>query len=643
MPTPADPLAWGAPAGSVEVLSRRRQGAKTFRHVGTLRRHTTVFGGVLHYEPVVGGGAWEDADTAFRPSGSAQVADHLPFGVTLSGTNLDVADRSTNVGIRYTVPAVGVTVSGNTISFTFAGLSWVYTVTRTGLKLEATAPSARGNTSFSFSYARLGGSGLVLQANGSVAGSGFVIPPPYITGADGVVYRGLTSWTVSAASLTLNLNDTSLPPAAYPYVLDPTTTFAVAAGGSDGDVNRGSSAAYPPSTAESVDTTNTLLTISRGLSGGFYAVWVVLMTWDTSSIPEGSTLTAAELDIYSEGGTSGNARSLTAEWYTVGTIDAADYTATAGTTALAGSAISGLTGAGIKTLPLDNTTGVSTSGQTGLRLHVSGAVPTTDNYLQMASFDHATHQEPRLLVTYDVPAGIYAVDGQVIATSGTSATAITGTLPAAPTEGNLLVAMVDCAGAVTPTVTSDWNKLTQIQSTDTGVMFWKKVPAADTALQTLTSAGTGSSWGVVIQEFAGVDPTTQLLVSDNQASTTTSKASPSVSPTAGKVNALIVGGAFSDGARTWSTSAFTGSNVGTVTNAGTGSRGTTTAGESATLWYAVVSSTTGSYTSTITCSAADGGGAAVAVFNPFAQDTPELRGRPFGSHGQAQMQQLLAQ
>lgn len=200
----------------------------------------------------------------------------------------------------------------------------------------------------------------------------------------------------------------------------------------------------------------------------------------------------------------------------------------------------------------------------------------------------------------------------VIATSGTDANAISGTLPAAPSQGNLLVAMVDCAGAVTPVATGAWTKLTQIQSTDTGALFWKIVPAADTAAQTLTSSGTGSSWGVVIQEFAGngvLAPT-----QNNQASTGTSKASPSITPTAGLVGALIVGGAFSDGARTYSNSAFTGSNTGAVTNAGTGSRGTATAGESCTLWYATISTVSGNYTSTITCSAADGGGCAVAVF-----------------------------
>lgn len=621
---PADPLAWGAPAGSVEVLGHRRQGAKTFRHADG-RHHTAVFGGVLHYEPTPGAGGWEEADTLFRPSGAGQTADRLPFGVTINGTNLDLADRATSVGIRYTVPAQGVTVDGSTISFSFVGIAWTYTVTKSGLKLEGLVPSPRGATSFSFSYARLGGQGLALQPDGGVAGEGFVLPPPTITGADGVTRRDLTSWSLSPSSLTLDLDDTSLPPEAYPYVLDPSTSFVATASGNDGYTSQ-AGAAYPPTNPAAVDTTNTIVAPERSLyAGPTYTVACGLVGFDTSTLPDGATVTAATLRLYGENRSSGDGLSFVGDWFDYGAaIDTADHTNTAPSgTAFAAVSLGTLAlGATNDLALLDVAASVSKTGITKIRTGISGTTPTSTNYFYFAAFDHATDPEPQLIVTWTAPLGIYAVEAQVVATSGVSATAIAATLPSAPTAGNLLVAMVDCAGLVTPTATGAWNKLTQVQSTDTGCMFWKLVPASDTALQTLTSAGTGSSWAVVIQEFTGVDPTTQLLIENDQASTTTAKASPSVSPAAGLANALLVGGAFSDGSRSYSAQAFTGSNVGAVAVAGSPTTGATTTGESCSLWYAVVSSTTGAYAATATCSAADGGGCAVALFRPAAPLLP---------------------
>lgn len=623
--TRADPRAWIGASASLytERLEKRRQNVKIFAHPDG-RGETAVFGGVLHYEPNPGFGMWEDADTALRPNGADMVADHLPFSVRKTGTNLQITDRSTGVGISYVVPAQGVTITGNLVQFSFSGIDWTYTVARTGVKLTGIIPSPRGNTSFSFNYARMGGSNLTLQPDGSVSGNGFSLPAPYITGANGKVYLELTSWSVSQSSLTLNLDDTSLPPEAYPYVLDPSTTFSVANSADDGRVQMGGDTVWPPTIGVFANTAvdNDVALRDNDGTGVPYYLYVGLIGFNTSTILDAATITSATLRLNVISRThDASGRMLTAEYYDYGAgIDTADWTSTVGVDAHGGTAISSIV-VGDNDFTLNSPdANINKSGDTRLRLHISGAsAPSGNNEVVWASFDHASLAEPRLIVDYTYPNGIYAVEGQTANSSGTSATAITVTLPAAPTDGNLLVAMVSCAGSVTPTATGAWNKLTQIQSTDTGAIFWKLVPASDTAAQTLTSAGTGSSWAVVVQEFGGVDPTTQLLVQNNQASTTTSKASPSISPTAGKVNALIVGGGFTDGAsRTWSSQAFTGSFLGSVTVLATPNRGTGTGGENCNMWFALISSTTGSYTATATCSAADGGGCAVAIFNPVA-------------------------
>ena len=56
-------------------------------------------------------------------------------------------------------------------------------------------------------------------------------------------------------------------------------------------------------------------------------------------------------------------------------------------------------------VPLDNADGISTTGHTGIRLHVSGGEPTGKNSVCLAAFDDTSLPEPRLAVTYypDVP------------------------------------------------------------------------------------------------------------------------------------------------------------------------------------------------------------------------------------------------
>src|SRR5207247_846437 len=56
-------------------------------------------------------------------------------------------------------------------------------------------------------------------------------------------------------------------------------------------------------------------------------------------------------------------------------------------------------------IPLDNSNGVSKTGYTGLRTHISGGMPTNTHTNQacFASYDHATLPAPALSVTYSNP------------------------------------------------------------------------------------------------------------------------------------------------------------------------------------------------------------------------------------------------
>lgn len=189
-------------------------------------------------------------------------------------------------------------------------------------------------------------------------------------------------------------------------------TFNIAADGDDGAVEQ-TGATYPPST--NTFTTGSVL-VSRSKPSG-YSVEVGLLKWDTSSLPDGATITAATLRGWCQDKASTDNLSLTADWYNWGAaVDSADWTNTPGTSAHAGTALSAITLGADNDFALVNPAGnVSRTGTTYLRLHISqrasDAAPTGNNYVQLASHEHATLVEARLIVTYNLGGSLVGMVG----------------------------------------------------------------------------------------------------------------------------------------------------------------------------------------------------------------------------------------
>lgn len=163
---------------------------------------------------------------------------------------------------------------------------------------------------------------------------------------------------------------------------------------------------YPPSGTTFVQTTGfDEVQVSRyKTSGTNYQLSVGLLKFDTSSLPDAAVITAATLRVYVTDNESVDSLNLTADWY-LGTVTTSDYTATPGTDALSGVAITSLTTTSDNDLALTNVAAnISTTGSTGLRLHVSqraaDAAPTGRNEVLIADASHATAPEARLIVTY---------------------------------------------------------------------------------------------------------------------------------------------------------------------------------------------------------------------------------------------------
>jgi hypothetical protein len=194
----------------------------------------------------------------------------------------------------------------------------------------------------------------------------------------------------------------------------PTDSFSIGASADDGyfdhwDVT-GTPPTYPPTENIQVwadHTAETFIRCQKKADAGEAAVHVTLMRFDTSSIPDDATISAAVLKLYVISLNDPEAKNVDVEWYTPSAwppVDASDYSLSVGTTA--GSfALSTFTASTVEDLTLSAPSTVSLSGYTTLRMGISGGTPSNaDNYIEFASLDNVSLVEPRLEVTYTSPA-----------------------------------------------------------------------------------------------------------------------------------------------------------------------------------------------------------------------------------------------
>lgn len=183
-----------------------------------------------------------------------------------------------------------------------------------------------------------------------------------------------------------------------------TDTFALSANDQDScGYKRGST--FATLSAETFDENPfgaTLISLSCTSSGEF---WILngFMRFDTSTLPDGATITGANLKVYVDTGAEPDGIQFAADFYDFGGTPAvdADWEATSSGDAIATIDVGSLTQGAVNTIALTGLTGISKTGITGLRFAPkTGATPTGDNYVDFAAFDHGSFQEPRLEVTY---------------------------------------------------------------------------------------------------------------------------------------------------------------------------------------------------------------------------------------------------
>ena len=278
-----------------------------------------------------------------------------------------------------------------------------------------------------------------------------------------------------------------------------TLTFSVAAGGDDGDVGPSGAPTYPPASTVYTFVNGSAFTAGRRFVYGGYDVFVPLLRFDTSAIPDNATITSATLRLYVNKKADADNRNLVGEWYSASSwpIDPGDYSLTSSANALTGADITAIATGASNDFALTGLGSISKTGFTGLRLHVDGAQPTGDNDVQFAAFEDSSLPEPKLVVTYTT--------GGAVPPSNTSPPTISGT----PQVGQTLTANTGGWSGTTPiTYTYQWRRCDTgggncnpiggangstyvLQSGDAGFTIRVDVTATNTAgSATATSAAT---------------------------------------------------------------------------------------------------------------------------------------------------------
>ena len=399
-PTPAEkplqvrtpPAKYGLGAGTVELLDRRTLGSKTFQRLDG--SYTSIIGKQLHYQ--VKDQIWADIDLTLIQEGNNWVVNKLEhIAIEVNPNGINVRQKNGGAGIHWYTPE-SLTIEDGKAIYSDGGIIWKYLPTSGGIALKAQVLAPRGQQTYLFSYAMLGGAAdLEIDARGNAVSGEIVVRRPTLIGADNLLYDGGTWTKVAGSRLSMTFDDNVLPAAAFPYLIDPTTTFNIAATADDAECVALDDPSYPPA-FDYCTTSGTDARATKTKSGSLYTVLVGLFKWDTSSLPDTATISSATFTGYMTAAASCDSRNYTADWHTWTTPGSGDFTATAGTDAIAGTAISGISASSDNTFTLSNPTTISLTGYTGLRTHISGGAPTCNgNYVNVADYSHASQTEAR--------------------------------------------------------------------------------------------------------------------------------------------------------------------------------------------------------------------------------------------------------
>lgn len=428
--------------GAAELSDRRTKHAKHYKNPdGTYA--AALYTGPVHYQGTPGG-PWLDKKQQFVAGAANEwVSNQSDVSMRTyqvgSGGNakwwIEFKETLTGKGIAFQVQFQPTPVANtNELRFTDSqSRTWSYFHSPAGGKmLGPSIAVSEGAHTFTFPYQLIGGvDPLVLDASGAIkSGDVFYMPAPHLNGADQETYAA-ASWTLDTANQTLSFSytDVGLPAAAYPYRVDPSTTFSIAAGANDG-LTKKEDTVYPPAAATVTDMTSASAYAVRDVAGPTYRVWNALLLWDSSSLPDTAAVTGAAFMVTAFDRSQADGRATNGDWL-AWSDPAAAYTESAPNTAFSSYAQGNSAAVQDLSIPLSNAAAnVSTSGNTGLRLSIAqataDAAPTALDYFGFRTYENTSGSPaPRLVVDYTTTIGsvVAGMPGQHFSFQKASATA----------------------------------------------------------------------------------------------------------------------------------------------------------------------------------------------------------------------------
>ena len=204
-------------------LARAASGKLTFLNPD--RTLTMMSGGGVSYQQ---NGLWAPSklQVAALNDGSGWRLSGVPMNVSLTGGQGQAKDLSLNSGsvtMNFHLPQLSYN-GDDTFTFQENGTTWLLRVAESSISIQATVATRKGSATHSLGYNSFG-SALSVDAKGSLHICGAVhVSPPHIVGADKKAYGVCSGWSQAGAGVAFTCDDTKLPAAAFPYVIDPTFT-----------------------------------------------------------------------------------------------------------------------------------------------------------------------------------------------------------------------------------------------------------------------------------------------------------------------------------------------------------------------------------------------------------------------------------
>jgi hypothetical protein len=314
--------------------------------------------------------------------------------------DLGIYFKAADVWYSFTLVVPTLTHDGG-MQFSYTDeLPWTITVDN-GYELTAPVAASRGVKLYSWPYRASASLGESVDAAGNLVGAGgFRMGRAVMVRADGVT-TPCSAWDIAAVTsrVRFTCDDRSFPPEAFPYVIDPTSAFNIAAGANDGQVGgyvTSLDAAQPIN--NNYQNTNDYYAHATLNPGSLY-VSQPIFTWDTSSLPDGAVVTGGTFEAYGYLATSSATAYIKATWYCCTITNAAAYVPPGSQgNVLNGPQLTGSMPAGRRAWGLTDFSGVNKTGWSGLRFYVwgSGGAPSTNGSYSFYMTDYwpgnATYQ-----------------------------------------------------------------------------------------------------------------------------------------------------------------------------------------------------------------------------------------------------------